>query len=80
MTINDLYLRSKWRQNQAEKAKVRDSIQSRNKAFEDSFRTKLTRPVDMKDAYKEVLGKNYKPTPEETHYRRFTSGSWIDCP
>ena len=33
---------------------------------------------DMRDALKKVNDFGYVPTPEEIHYRRFTSGQWID--
>jgi hypothetical protein len=72
------YLRMKEAQKQAEESKVRESIQSRNKAFEESVKTRHTSTINMADAYREVVDKNYKPTPEEIHLRRFTSGSWID--
>ena len=34
--------------------------------------------VDMKDAYAQVVAKNYQPTQDEIEFRRFTSGSYID--
>lgn len=34
--------------------------------------------VDMKDAYAQVVAKNYQPSQQEIEYRRFTSGSYID--
>ena len=32
----------------------------------------------MKDAYAQVVAKNYQPSQQEIEYRRFTSGSYID--
>ena len=72
------YLRMKAAQKQAEESKVRDSIQSRNEAFEESVKTRHSSTINMADAYREVVDKNYKPTAEEIHLRRFTSGSWVD--
>ena len=33
---------------------------------------------NMTSAYKKVIESNYKPTEEEIHYRRYTSGRPID--
>ena len=41
--------------------------------------TEMLKPiVDMKDAYAQVVAKNYQPTQDEIEFRRFTSGSYID--
>lgn len=72
------YMRNKAIREKEEKTKLRDSIQSRDMAFEDSVRTRHTSTIKMEDAYQAVLDKNHKPTPEEIHLRRFTSGSWVD--
>ena len=34
--------------------------------------------VDMRDAYAQVVAKNYQPSQDEIDYRRFTSGSVMD--
>lgn len=33
---------------------------------------------NMTDAYRKVRSSGYKPTDDEIHFRRFTSGSWVD--
>ena len=33
---------------------------------------------NMTSAYQSVIDSGHKPTPEEIHYRRFTSGSFVD--
>ena len=36
--------------------------------------------VDMTDAMRQVNNFDYRPTEDEVHYRRLTSGQWIDNP
>ena len=36
--------------------------------------------VDMTDAMRQVNNFDYRPTEDEIHYRRLTSGQWIDNP
>jgi hypothetical protein len=72
------WIRTKAIQEKEQDTKLRDSIQSRDRAFEESVKTRHTSTIQMKDAYQAVLEKNHKPTPEEIHLRRFTSGSWVD--
>ena len=51
------------------------------------YQQKENRPVqglgfnvnpDMRDAMKQVNSFDYKPTEDEIHYRRYTSGVWTD--
>jgi len=72
------YLRIKQSERLKEKERQQDSIESRNKRFIDSVRTQHSKPLDMTSAYQQVIEKQHKPTPEEIHFRRFTSGGWVD--
>lgn len=58
------------RKDQEVKARQWNEVQ-RNTAF-------IKPIVDMKDAYAQVVAKNYQPSQQEIEYRRFTSGSFID--
>ncbi len=72
------YLRMKAYDRLKDEKRQRNSIESRNKRFEDSVRTQHSKPVDMTSAYQQVIDKQHRPTPEEIHFRRFTSGGWVD--
>ena len=63
---------------------------NRQKTNEQQFNNRLNnRPqiglgndytVDMKDALKKVQNYDYVPTEDEIHYRRMTTGQFIDIP
>jgi hypothetical protein len=72
------YLRMKSSERLKEKERHQDSLESRSDRFQDSVRTRHSKQVDMTSAYQKVLDKQHKPTPEEIHFRRFTSGGWVD--
>jgi exonuclease VII large subunit len=47
-------------------------------ALEQRTTTRHDRIPDMKDAYAQVVAKNYKPSQQEIEFRRFTSGGFMD--
>ncbi|MDB2390796.1 hypothetical protein N9X12_06220 [Alphaproteobacteria bacterium] len=47
-------------------------------ALEQRTTTRHDRIPDMKDAYAQVVAKNYKPLQQEIEFRRFTSGGFMD--
>ena len=78
MAVIHDYLRMKALQDQEEVSK-QDAYRDRsNKSLMDQTSTRHNTIPDMKDAYSQVVNSGHKPTPEEIHYRRFTSGSWVD--
>ena len=72
------YLELKALQKRAEEEKQKDSITAKNKMFLDSTKTRHNNIPNMKDAYRQVVDSGYVPTEAERHYRRFTSGSYVD--
>ena len=56
-----------------DKARVSDML---NK----STTTQHTTIPDMRDAYSRVQNSGYVPSDAEVHYRRVTSGAWVDKP
>ena len=47
-------------------------------ALEQRTTTRHDRIPDMKDAYAQVVAKNYKPSQDEIEFRRFTGGGVMD--
>ena len=78
MAVIHDYLRMKALQDQEEVSK-QDAYRDRtNKDLIDKSSTRHDTIPNMTDAYSQVVNSGHKPTPEEIHYRRFTSGSWVD--
>jgi len=74
------YFRFKAEQKKAAEDKASQHSFHKNQAFLRSTQTKHTTIPDMRSAYQQVREMNYEPTEAEIHYRRYTSGSFIDGP
>ena len=78
MTTIHEYLRLKGQKELDDKMKSQGNRDIINQKLDRSMRTRSTGIPDMRSAYLEVRNSNHKPTPEEIHFRRFTSGSYQD--
>lgn len=72
------YMELKALQKRAEEEKQKDTLNAHHKKFLDSTKTRHNEIPNMKDAYRQVVDSGYVPTEAERHYRRFTSGSYVD--
>ena len=72
------YIALKAEQERKEKKKHQDSIDAENELFIRRTTTKQTKIPDMREAYSKVLNADYEYSEAEAHYRRFTSGSYVD--
>ena len=76
------YIRFKHKQMNDEKQKLQQSQDNRNNRVMRKTGSGLGHgnPPDMRDAMRRVNEFDYEPSEDEIHYRRLTSGSWIDKP
>jgi hypothetical protein len=76
------YIRFKQQQRNDEKQKLQQGQDNRNSRVMKNTGIGLGHgyPPDMKDVIRRVNEFDYQPTEDEIHYRRLTSGSWIDKP
>ena len=58
--------------------KIKAGKQIVNERLDASMTTHHTTIPNMNDAYASVRNSGHTPTPEEIHFRRFTSGSAVD--
>jgi len=72
------YFALKAEQKKREEDRQQNIMKQRNDAFINSTKTRQSTIPDMRSAYQAVRDVEYTPTEEEIHYRRFTSGSWLD--
>mgnify|MGYP001418747401 CR=1 FL=1 len=78
MAIIHEYLRMKGQETYNERMKSQANRDVVNKKLDKSMTTRSTGIPDMRLAYNQVKNSGHKPTPEEIHFRRFTSGSYHD--
>ena len=76
-TIHE-YLRMKGQETLDTKMKDQGNRDLVNRKLDQSMTTRATSIPDMRSAYEQVRNSGHKPTPEEIHFRRFTSGSYVD--
>ena len=76
------YIHFKHQQKNEEKQRLQQSQDNRNSRVMKPTGQGLGHgnPPDMRDAMRKVNEFNYTPTEDEIHYRRLTSGTWIDKP
>ena len=76
------YIRLKHHQKSAEEQKSRRTRDALNRQMDNQPTIGLGHGYapDMREAMKKVNEFNYQPTEDEIHYRRRTSGQWIDGP
>ena len=72
------YIQHLARQKQAELEAKNQNRNIHNDRFLNRVRTQDHRPPNMTDAYRKVRESDYKPSEDEIHFRRFTSGSYVD--
>ena len=73
-----------------QKHRERHAERERQKGNKESFNNRLdNKPniglgngytTDMRQALQKVAEYDYVPTEDEIHYRRFTTGQWVDKP
>ena len=78
MTIFHEYMRLKTELEVKERQKIEGMRNRSNQELIKRTTTIHNETPNMKEAYSSVVNSGYKPSPEEIHYRRFTSGSYVD--
>ena len=78
MTIFHEYMRLKTEMEIKERQKVQEGRNRSNEELNKRTTTVHTKIPNMRQAYSSVVNSGHEPTAEEIHYRRFTSGSYID--
>ncbi len=71
-------MKSKTESKVAQDKKTTHYTETQNRLLNQKTTTQHTPITNMRKAYREVTSSGYSPTPEEIHFRRFTSGSMID--
>ena len=68
----------KARKAQEQKQKDHDYRDTQFRSLNQRTTTNHTTIPNMEDAYRKVRSSGHKPTDGEIHFRRFTSGSYVD--
>ena len=72
------YIQHLARQRQAELEAKDKNRTIQNDKFLNGVRTRDNRIPNMSDAYRKVRESGHTPTEDEIHFRRFTSGAYLD--
>jgi hypothetical protein len=78
MSIFHQYWGMKAREKMEREQKDRDYRSDQFQSLNQRTTTTHTSIPNMEDAYRRVRSSGHKPTEGEIHFRRFTSGSWVD--
>ena len=71
-------MRSKSRSKMEQEEQDKEYRQSQNDLLNQRTTTHHSTITNMRKAYQEVVDSGHTPTPEEIHFRRYTSGSMVD--
>jgi len=74
------YLRQKSLEQNQQELELRKGMDFNNQKLDKSVQTKFSTIPNMRDAYSAVRNSGHIPSEKEIHYRRFTSGSYVDVP
>ena len=72
------YMRQKALEKYNDELQQSENITTNSNNFIDRVQTRFNSTPNMQDAYSRVRNSNHVPTQGEIHYRRFTSGSYVD--
>ena len=73
------YMRNKTLRELEEKKRKQSHTSFQVKEIDKKSKTQFNPIPDMRQAYRKVAQSGHIPTDGEIHYRRFTSGSYVDC-
>ena len=72
------YMRQKSLEQKQQDLKHRKGMDFNNHKLDKSVQTRFSTIPNMRDAYSAVRNSGHIPSEGEIHYRRFTSGSYVD--